>query len=108
MPDKQELIRESIMRDMSEGVMTISFDGVISYLNPAALHILSRTEEELLHKSFGVCFFDDEANDDFTQAILDAVYDRDRTQLVLAEMLDAESYEVDGLAYKTAEGLSKP
>ena len=79
MPDKRELIRESIMRDMSEGVMTISFDGVISYLNPAALHILSRTEEELLHKSFGVCFFDNEANDDFTQAILDAVYDRDRT-----------------------------
>ena len=55
-----------------------------------------------------MCFFDNEANDDFTQAILDAVYDRDRTQLVLAEMLDAESYEVDGLAYKTAEGLSKP
>ena len=79
MPDKRELIRESIMRDMSEGVMTISFDGVISYLNPAALHILSRTEEELLHKSFGVCFFDNEANDDFTQAILDAVYDHDRT-----------------------------
>ena len=79
MPDKRELIRESIMRDMSEGVMTISFDGIISYLNPAALHILSRTEEELLHQSFGVCFFDNEANDDFTQAILDAVYDRDRT-----------------------------
>lgn len=79
MPDKQELIRESIMRDMSEGVMTISFDGVISYLNPAALLILDRDEGELLHQSFGVCFFEYEENDAFTQAILDAVYDRDRT-----------------------------
>ena len=79
MTDKQELIRESIMRDMSEGVMTISFDGVISYLNPAALQILDRDEGGLLHQSFGVCFFEHEENDAFAQAILDAVYDRDRT-----------------------------
>ena len=79
MPDKQELIRESIIHDMSEGVMTISFDGVISYLNPAALQILSRDEKGMLGKRFGACFFDYEENDAFTQAILDAVYDRDRT-----------------------------
>lgn len=29
-------IRESIIRDMSEGVMTIGMDGVITYVNPAA------------------------------------------------------------------------
>ena len=79
MPDKQELIRESIMRDMSEGVMTISFDGIISYLNPAALHILERGEGELLHQRFGACFFEHAENDAFTQTVLDAVYDRDHT-----------------------------
>ena len=78
MPDKQELIRESIMRDMSEGVMTISFDGIISYLNPAALQILSHNEQELFGKRFGACFLDREENDAFAQTILDAVYDRDK------------------------------
>lgn len=76
MSDRQELIRESIMRDMSEGVMTIGFDGKITYLNHAALEILDRGEDELIGKRFGACFFDNEENDGFTQAILDAVYDR--------------------------------
>ena len=79
MPDRETVIRESIMRDMSEGVMTIGFNGRINYLNPAALHILGRTEEELLHQKFGMCFFDDPANDSFTQMVLDAVYDRRHT-----------------------------
>ena len=64
---------------MSEGVMTISFSGVITYLNPSALSILARPQEELLNRRFGMCFFDDERNDAFTQAILDAVYDRERS-----------------------------
>ena len=76
--DKQELIRESIMRDMSEGVMVIGFDGTITYVNPSALGILSRSEDELLGRRFGACFFDHEENDAFTQAVLDAVYDRTR------------------------------
>ncbi|MBE7008799.1 MAG: PAS domain-containing protein [Ruminococcaceae bacterium] len=78
MSDKQELIRESIMRDMSEGVMTIGFDGTITYVNPSALGILSRSGDELLDHSFGACFFDYEENDAFTQAVLDAVYDQTR------------------------------
>ncbi len=58
--------------------MSISFEGVITYLNPAALTILDREENELLSKSFGACFFDYEENDRFTQTVLDAVYDRSR------------------------------
>ena len=79
MADQQELIRASIIRDMSEGVMTIGFDGVITYVNPAAVQILSREGEELLGRSFGLCFFDREENDAFTQTVLDAVYDRSRS-----------------------------
>ncbi|MBE7003253.1 MAG: PAS domain-containing protein [Ruminococcaceae bacterium] len=78
MDKKKELMRQSIIRDMSEGVMTIGFDGIITFLNPAALAILGREENDLLGKRFGSCFFDDERNDGFTQAILDAVYDRAR------------------------------
>ena len=78
MDNSSELIHRSIMRDMSEGVMTIGFDGVITYLNPAALRILSREEHELLGQRFGACFFEYAENDGFTQAVLDAIYDRTR------------------------------
>ena len=74
----RSIILDSIMRDMSEGVLSINFDGIITYLNPAALTILGKTADELLNRSFGICFFDYEENDSFTQAVLDAVYDRSR------------------------------
>jgi len=65
------------MLNMSEGVMTISFDGVVAYANPSALVILGFTEDELVGKKFAGLFFDREENDKFSQAILDAIYDRE-------------------------------
>ena len=70
-----EFVRESIIRDMSEGVMTIGMDGVIGSVNPAAAQILDRTPEELLGRRFARCFFEYPENDAFNQAILDAIYD---------------------------------
>lgn len=71
-----EVIRNHIMRDMSEGVMTIGFDGIISDINPAAERILERSAEELVGRPCAVCFFDIPENDGFTQMILEAIYDR--------------------------------
>ena len=79
MGNHTELIRESIIRDMSEGVMTIGFDGVVTYLNPAAERILAREADELVGQSFALCFFEHSENDSFNQMILDAAYDLDRT-----------------------------
>lgn len=79
MGNHTELIRESIIRDMSEGVMTIGFDGVVTYLNPAAERILARAADELVGQSFALCFFEHSENDSFNQMILDAAYDLDRT-----------------------------
>ncbi|MEF2837439.1 MAG: adenylate/guanylate cyclase domain-containing protein [Oscillospiraceae bacterium] len=70
-----ELIHKSIMQDMTEGVMTIGLDGVITYVNPAAASILEMTEQELTGKKFAQCFFEYPENDAFNQTILDAVYD---------------------------------
>lgn len=77
--DNMEKFRQGIIKDMSEGVLTIGFDGRIEFLNQAALDILDRREEELVGRSFGGCFFEFEENDGFNQAILDAVYDRNST-----------------------------
>lgn len=79
MGSHQNLIRESIIRDMSEGVMTIGFDGVITYLNPAAEVILDRAAGKLVGASFAKSFFEYAENDAFNQAILDAAYDRKTT-----------------------------
>lgn len=79
MRSNEELIRESIIHDMSEGVMTIGFDGIITYLNPAAEAILDRHAGDLVGRSFARCFFEFQENDDFNQTILDAAYDRETT-----------------------------
>lgn len=74
-----DIIQNYIMRDMSEGVMAIGFDGIINYLNPAAEAILDRTAGELVGQSCAACFFDLPENDGFTQMILEAIYDRSST-----------------------------
>lgn len=70
-----ELIHKSIMQDMTEGVLTIGMDGVITYVNPAASAILEISADALIGKKFALCFFDNPENDAFNQTILDAVYD---------------------------------
>ncbi len=74
---RQELIHQSIIQDMSEGVMTIGLGGVISTVNPAAEKILGRSAKELEGNKFAVAFFGCEENDEFNQAVLDALYDKD-------------------------------
>lgn len=74
-----DIIQNYIMRDMSEGVMAIGFDGIINYLNPAAEAILDRAASELIGRSCAACFFDLPENDGFTQMILEAIYDRSST-----------------------------
>lgn len=75
MKEHSAFIRESIIRDMSEGVMTIGMDGIITSVNPAAGRILSRQPEQLLGQRFAACFFEYPENDGFNQSILDAIYD---------------------------------
>ena len=75
----EEIIQRYIMRDMSEGVMAIGFDGILNFINPAAAQILEKSAESLVGKRFASCFFEFEENDSFNQLILDAVYDRSST-----------------------------
>ena len=70
--------QKSIVRDMSEGVLCLGFDGKIIYVNEMAYQILEYTGK-LEGKYFSLCFFDHEENDGFNQAVLDAVYDSEKT-----------------------------
>ena len=75
MGEHTEFVRRSVIRDMSEGVMTIGLDGVIASVNPAAAQILDRAPERLLGQRFAQCFFEYSENDAFNQTVLDAIYD---------------------------------
>ena len=76
--DGHQTIRESIITDMSEGVMAIRYNGIIELANDAALAVLEKEREELTGRSCASCFFDDERNDAFAQTVLDAIYEKRR------------------------------
>lgn len=88
--DNQTLIRESIIRDMSEGVMTIGLDGVITFVNPMAASILGKATEELMENKFARCFFEYDENDSFNQLIIDAIYDENNSQRGVVNYFDGE------------------
>ncbi len=70
-----DFIRQSVIRDMSEGLMIIGLDGKIDDMNTAASKILCKDSNEVVGKPFAAVFFEYEENDSFNQAVLDAVYD---------------------------------
>ena len=76
MTDQTNYIYQTIVSDMSEGLLVIGFDGVITHLNTAAESILDKKAETLIGKKFAKCFFLYEENDQFNQAIIDAIYDK--------------------------------
>ena len=75
MAGHRELIDEGIIRDMSEGVMTITLNGIVDSFNPAAEQILGKKKEEVIGHHFATVFIRDQENDVFSQTVLDALYD---------------------------------
>ena len=73
--DQEAPIYRNILDNMSDGVMTVDRDGRVTTLNPAACGLLELEREEILGRAFGEVFLSAEGMDDFSQAVLDAVYD---------------------------------
>ena len=69
-----QFIRQSVIRDMSEGLMIIGLDGRIAGMNPSAAEILGRSADEVVHMPFAAVFLEYDENDAFNQTILDAIY----------------------------------
>ncbi len=72
---QNEFIQQSIIHDMSEGVMIISLEGTVQYLNPAAADILGMEQDKLTGQKMSSLFFNNEKNDAFGQTILEAIMD---------------------------------
>lgn len=73
--ERDNYIFAGILENMTDGVITIDLSGRILTFNPAASAILSIEQEKALNHTFGELFLLDEENDDFTQTVLDAIYE---------------------------------
>ena len=72
-------ILSRIIEYMAEGVMVLGLNGRIKYINHAAEEILNKNGEELKEVPFVTAFFESDINDEFNQAVLDAIYAPDET-----------------------------
>ena len=84
----RNFIQERILRDMSEGVVVIGLNGHIEQINPKACEILGLSESNVLGKAFAGFFFEYEENDDFSQTILDAIYDAHTLHVAVVPYFD--------------------
>ncbi|MBI5100605.1 MAG: PAS domain S-box protein [Nitrospirae bacterium] len=73
--EQDTVISRNILENMTDGVMTIDLTGQIITFNAPAAGILGMNKADVLGKKFAEVFFEREGNDDFNQAILDAIYD---------------------------------
>ena len=71
---RNELLLDSVLRDMAEGILIFGLDGRVEYMNPAAAAILDKRPEELLGRKLAAVFFESKENDPFLQTVLNAVY----------------------------------
>jgi len=79
MGDKTEKQMDNIVENISEGIISISSDGVVSYANRAAYMILGVPEGEMTGRNFAAMVMEHPENDEFVQAVLDAIYDKEKT-----------------------------
>ena len=89
---EDEQVYERILENLSEGMLLFGKGGVINYANQSAADILRKPKDELIGKKFANVFFHDKENDDFNQAILDAVYDHEKTHINLVRYFNGNSY----------------
>lgn len=76
-PARNDSVTGRILRDMQDGVMMVSTEGNILFVNNAALGILGFDSDELMDQKYAAVFVGDSANDSFNQLIFDSIYDQE-------------------------------
>jgi HlyD family secretion protein len=71
----KDRIHRNILENLTDGVMTIRTDGTIMTFNKAAERILGLAQEDVAGRLYSEVFLGGEENDEFNQAVLDAVHE---------------------------------
>ena len=74
MDAKTDVFYQSILEELSEGVMLLGLDGTIESMNLAAKLIFGRASKRMIGKKIGSVFYEYSENDDFNQAVLEVIY----------------------------------
>ncbi len=70
------VLHRNVLESMTEGVMTVTADGRIGILNPAASRFLGLDGDEVRGKPFGETFLIHDGLEEFNDTILASVYDK--------------------------------
>ncbi|MBP3901780.1 MAG: PAS domain-containing protein [Blautia sp.] len=68
-------IRDNILNNMSEGIITAGPNGVIEYVNPAVCGMLGYTDDEMLGSRFATLFLESPDVESILKTIVDAYYE---------------------------------
>ncbi|MFP4168590.1 MAG: PAS domain S-box protein [Desulfonatronovibrionaceae bacterium] len=92
-----------ILNNLSDGAMALDFEGKITLFNPAAARIFDVRAEDVTGRKFAEVFMMDiEGSDDFNQAVLDAVAERELDQ---ERVVDVPGGQGDSLVLKVKSSL---
>ena len=86
-----EQVQDNVLRSLTEGVIVIGFEGTITYANHSAEIILNIAGTKMIGRKFAEVFFDKAENDEFVQAVLDAVYGNRQPNSVIVPYFAGET-----------------
>ena len=86
MTHPQSFIHENILEYLLDGVMSVGLDGHVRTFNPAAARMLGLDRDDVVGHTLADAFFAADGFEPFTQAILDAVVERNRTERRVVEV----------------------
>ena len=82
----EPFLHENILENLLDGVMSLGLDGSVRTFNPAAARILGLNREDVIGRTLAEVLLAAEGFEAFTQAILDAVIGRGRTEHRVVEV----------------------
>lgn len=81
-------ITSRILRDMDEGILVLDKAGTILYLNSIGCELLGAKHDPVGKKYAAVFLNSDARNDTFHQLVLDAVYDKEKSQIGVVDWIE--------------------
>ena len=107
---RESFVHENILENLLDGVMSVGLDGHVRTFNPAAARILGLDRDDVVGSTLTEVFISVEGYEAFSQAILDTVMGRSRTDRRVIEVDRGDERRALSMttSYLTAPGTGEP
>ena len=107
---RESFVHENILENLLDGVMSVGLDGHVRTFNPAAARILGLDRDDVIGSTLTEVFISVEGFEAFSQAILDAVMGRSRTdrRVIEVDLGDERRALSMTTSYLTSPGTGEP